>query len=135
MGESERILNLDDLGTSGFGEVGLIDFRIAGAADRGGDIERIGAGAGTLVRIVAVASCLIEDRIVRPPPLRPLARVRWKLLAEPSESLSYVCTVAPGLAIAAGTLCGRDLEPVTAGGMFFFCNAPRGGFVSIGTML
>jgi hypothetical protein len=129
------MLNLDDLGASGFGEEGLMDLRIAGAADRGGDIERTGAGAGALVRIVAVASCLIEDRIVRPPPLRPLARLRWKLLAEPSESLSYVGMMAPGLAIVAGTLCGRDLEAATAGGMFFFCKAPRSGFVSTGVML
>ena len=65
----------------------------------------------------------------------PLLLVRWKLLAEASESLSYVGTGA-ATCLAAGILWGRGFDATTAaGGMFLFCSAPLGDLVSIGPIL
>jgi hypothetical protein len=98
-GDSDLILNLEDFGRSGLGEDGRIDCRNAGWA-RGGEMDRTGAAA----LIVGAGPDLIEERIVdwfR----RPRDRVRWKLLAEASESLSYVGAAAIGfLDAAAGKL-------------------------------
>jgi hypothetical protein len=98
-GDSDLILNLEDLGRSGLGEDGRIDCRNDGWA-RGGEMDRTGAAA----LIVGAGPDLIEERIVdwfR----RPRDRVRWKLLAEASESLSYVGAAAIGfLDAAAGKL-------------------------------
>jgi hypothetical protein len=64
IGDSERMLNLDDLGRSGVGDEGRIDFRMAGDGEPGGEIDRIALGAGAVALIVGAASCLIEARIV-----------------------------------------------------------------------
>jgi hypothetical protein len=134
IGDSDRMLNLDDLTGSGVGEEGRIDFRRAGDGDAGGEIARICLGAGALARMVGAGSCLIEPRIVyRPPCSRPRFLARWKLLAEASESLSYVGAGA-AIGLAAGMLCGLPLV-AAAGGMFLFWRAPRAGLVSKGTML
>lgn len=61
------MLNLDDFAGSGVGEDGLIDLRMAGLGEAGGEIARIGAGAGAEVRIVGAGPCLIEERIVLAP--------------------------------------------------------------------
>jgi hypothetical protein len=98
-GDSDLILNLEDFGRSGLGEDGRIDCRNDDWA-RGGEMDRTGAAA----LIVGAGPDLIEERIVdwfR----RPRDRVRWKLLAEASESLSYVGAAAMGfLDAAAGKL-------------------------------
>lgn len=84
-GDSDLILNLEDFTGSGVGEDGRIDCRIAGCAG-GGEMARTGAAA----LIVGAESDLIEERIEYWPWFRrPCARVRWKLLAEASESLSF----------------------------------------------
>jgi hypothetical protein len=100
-GDSDLILNLEDFGRSGLGEDGRIDCRNADWG-RGGEMDR----TGTAALIVGAGPDLIEERIVdwlwfR----RPRDRVRWKLLAEASESLSYVGAAAMGfLDAAAGKL-------------------------------
>ena len=115
------MLNFDDLTVSGGGEDGRMDLRIAGDGDTGGEMARACFGAGALLRKVGVGSCLIEARIVyRPLCCRdPRFLVRWKLLAEASESLSYVGTGA-AFGLAAGMLCGLGLEAAAEGGMFLF---------------
>jgi hypothetical protein len=119
IGDKDRILNLEDFTVSGVGEDGRIDLRIAGDGDPGGEIARTCFGAGALARMVGVGSCLIEPRIVyRPPCSRPRFLTRWKLLAEASESLSYVGAGA-ALGFAEGMLCGLPWA-AAAGGMFFF---------------
>lgn len=127
------MLNLEDFGASGVGEDGRRDLRIAGLGDPGGDIARICLGAGAVVRIVGAASCLMEERMERPPLLvARFPRAFWKLLADASESLSYAGT---GFAAAAGMLSGLALAACTFAGMCLFCRAPRGGFCSAGGML
>jgi hypothetical protein len=64
MGDSERMLNLDDLGGSGVGEDGRKDLRSAGAGDPGGEIARTFFGVGAAALIVGASSCLIDERIV-----------------------------------------------------------------------
>ena len=64
IGDKERMLNFEDFTGSGVGEEGRRDLRSAGAADSGGEIERIGFGAGATPLIVGAASCLIEARMV-----------------------------------------------------------------------
>jgi hypothetical protein len=64
MGDSERMLNLEDFGGSGVGEEGRMDLRSAGVGDPGGEIARTCLGAGAAVLIVGAVSCLIEARIV-----------------------------------------------------------------------
>ena len=61
---------------------------------------------GATALIVGAGSFLIDERIENWLGFRrPRARVRWKLLAEASESLSYVGTAAMGfLDAAAGRL-------------------------------
>lgn len=100
-GDSDLILNLEDLGRSGLGDDGLIDCRNADCG-RGGEMDRTGAVA----LIVGAGSVLIEERMVNWFGFRrPRDRVRWKLLAEASESLSYVGAAAMGLwRAAAGRL-------------------------------
>ena len=58
------MLNLEDLGASGVGDEGRIDLRIAGLGEPGGEIERIGAGAGAELRIDGVGPDRIDERIV-----------------------------------------------------------------------
>ena len=90
MGDNDRMLNFDDFTCSGVGEEGRMDLRMAGDGDPGGEMARTCLGAGALARMVGAGSCLIEPRIVYLPPWSrdPPLRVRWKLLAEASESLS-----------------------------------------------
>lgn len=107
IGDSDLILNLDDLTPSGVGKGGRIDLRITGDEEPGGDIGPTCLGVEAAARTVGAGSCLIDPRIViRPPRLRLCARVRWKLLADASESLSYGGTVAVDFLIG-GMLCGR----------------------------
>lgn len=61
------MLNFDDLAGSLVGELDRIDLRIAGDGDPAGEIARTCLGAGTLIRIVGVGSCLIDPRIVYRP--------------------------------------------------------------------
>lgn len=110
MGDNDLILNLDDLTVSGVGDEERIDLRIAGDGDPGGDIATTCLGVEAAARIVGVGSSLIDPRIVmRPPWPRLCARVRWKLLADASESLSYVGSTVVAF-FTAGMLCGRVLE-------------------------
>jgi hypothetical protein len=137
IGDNDRILNFEDFtGSTGIGEEGRIDLRIAGDGDAGGEIARTCLDAGALACIVGAGSCLIEPRIVYRPPwsFDPRLLVRWKLLAEASESLSYVGSGA-ATCLAAGILCGLGLDATAAGGMFLFWSAPRGGLVSTGPIL
>jgi len=120
IGDRDRMLNLEDLTGSGVGEEGRIDLRMAGDGDPGGEIARTCFGAGALARMVGAGSCLIEPRMVyRPPCSRPRFLTRWKLLADASESLSYVGAGA-AIGFVAGALCGLPLPTAAAGGMFFF---------------
>jgi hypothetical protein len=130
------MLNLEDFTGSGVGEEGRMDLRSAGDGALGGEIARTCLGAGAFARIVGAGSCRMEPRMVYCAAWSrdPRFRVRWKLLAEASESLSYMGTGAV-VCLAAGILWGRGLATAAAGGMFLFWSAPRGGLVSIGTML
>jgi hypothetical protein len=58
------MLNLEDLTGSGVGDEGLIDLRIAGLGEAGGEIARTCFAAGAVFRIVGASSCLIEARMV-----------------------------------------------------------------------
>lgn len=86
--------------------------------------------------MVGPAGPPLMDVLAKPPPLLRRARLRWKLLADASESLSYVGAGAAidFLGVAAGRLCGRAFEAATAAGMCFFCSAPLGAFVSTGAL-
>lgn len=68
IGDSDRILNLDDLTGSGVGEEDRIDLRMAGDGDSGGEMARTCLGAGALARRDGVGFCLMEPRIVYRPP-------------------------------------------------------------------
>lgn len=109
-GDNDLRLNLDDLNPppvvcSTEGDDGRIDFRRAaggGDAAMGGEMGRM-VGLGLMV---GVGPDLIEDRIEYRPlsPCEARGRCRWKLLAEASESLSYV---------GAGALdLGTTIDPV-----------------------
>ena len=114
------MLNLDDLTVSGGGEDDRSDLRIAGDGDTGGEMARTCFGAGALLRKVGVGSCLIEARIVYRPLCRdPRLLVRRKLLADASESLSYV-GAGVTFDLAAGMLCGLGMAAAAEGGMFLF---------------
>ena len=103
LGDRERMLNREDFvaagGGSGVGDDGRSDFRRAagGGLAAGGELGRIGGAS----RIVGVGPDRIELRIVYwPSPREGRRRSRRKLLAEASESLSYVGGITIGLAIA-----------------------------------
>jgi hypothetical protein len=115
------MLNLDDL--TGSGEDGRIDWRILAWGALGGEIDRTcaKAGAGAEALKVAPAAGPLMDVLEKPPPPFRRARVRWKLLADASESLSYVgAGAAIVLLEAAGRLCGRVFVAAAATGIFLF---------------
>src|SRR5690242_16663340 len=85
-GDKDLILNLDDF--TGSGEDGRIDWRMLDCGALGGDIDRTWVGTGAeALRVGPAAGPLIEV-LEKPPPPARRARLRWKLLADASESLS-----------------------------------------------
>lgn len=135
-GDNDLMLKRDDF--TGSGEDGRIDERKFDCDVLGGEIDRTwaGAGAGAEALIVGPAGPPRIEVLAKPPPLLRRARLRWKLLADASESLSYVGAGAAMvfLGAAAGKLCGRACEAATAAGMCLFCSAPLGALASTGAL-